>query len=303
MGDRSKFSIVKCLAGIIAAVSLLGGCAYLDSHDMLGLLWTRSGDVDARFDESLAIHRNAVYVLDNQNNCVIAVPERQYSVYICADSHINGPNPNVERFVKDLTADGDAAFALHLGDIIDAHAKDNFDDARKLFGPAWDRMFFACGNHDIMFGQWDRFKDSLGSAAYSFEVVMPDGTRDFYLCLDSSSGTLGRRQTEWAENRLKAAKDCRHRIVFTHTHFFHRDGSTGIASHFPLEETYALVRMFEDNAVDVVLSGHDHYREDTIFHGVRFEIFDALVSSQPTPYYSIMTVGDKAVTFEYISTK
>lgn len=287
----------------MAALAMTGGCAYLDSHDVAGLLWTRSGDVDKRFNESLNVHRNGAYVLDNQNVCVISAPARSYRVYICADSHINGANSNVEHFANDLDADDDVPFALHLGDIIDAHAKDNFDDARKLFGPAWDRMFFACGNHDIMFGQWGKFKDSVGSASYSFEVVMPDGTRDFYLCLDSSSGTLGRRQTEWAEARLKAAKDCRHRVVFTHTHFFHRDGSTGIASHFPLEETYALVRMFEDNAVDVVLSGHDHYREETLFHGIHFEIFDAIVASQPTPFYSIMTVGDGAVSFEYVSTK
>ena len=124
--------------------------------------------------------------------------------------------------------------------------------------------------------------------------MTPSGFRDLYVALDSSSGTLGVKQREWLENllALKSKEDFRNIIVFTHTHFFKKDSSQGHTSNFNLEETYDLADLFARYGVDLVLQGHSHSRDITVFKGVTYLRLDAIEDHYPNAFYTIITVGD-----------
>lgn len=82
-----------------------------------------------------------------------------------------------------------------------------------------------------------------------------------------------------------------HITVFTHTHFWKRDSSQGTTSNFDLEESYDLADLFARKGVDIVLSGHDHATETTVFKAVRYETLQSLKMNDISPGYNIFTYG------------
>lgn len=276
--------VMACSAFMIAAC---GG-----NLDMLGMFWTLSPTVNERFQQSMD------YKMVTEP-LVFSVPSSDYDVYVCTDVHVDETTNNLDAFVADYLADADAApFALCLGDIINAtgHYELFMDHIKPILDSPVDTLLCTVGNHDIYYNQWDIYRSYFKTSTYTFEVQMPGGMKDLWICLDSGAGTVGSKQMEWLEKTLANTSKAgyRHTIIFTHTHFFRKDDSQSHTSNFNTEEGYALMNLFSENGVDLVLSGHDHYRETTHFKGVEYRVIDALQDHYPNAFYAIITLSDKA---------
>lgn len=285
------------LTCITAAVLLMASCS--KNLDLLGMFISLSDSPDERFEQSMQYNKSHGY--DH-----VFVNDDEYKLYVVSDTHVDNSTKNLDIFVNDYLADTAAApFALHLGDQI--NAKDNWDYYEEHVKPIADAgrtLYHALGNHDIYFDQWDEFKKRWNTSVYWFDVVTPSGARDLFIALDSASGTLGSDQREWLGNLLKdkSLQNYRNIIIFTHTHFFKKDTSQGHTSNFTMEETYDLTDLFAGNGVDIVLQGHSHSRDYTIFKDVEYLRVDAIEDAAQEAYYTILNIG-KNISYEFIKVK
>lgn len=270
---------------LISAAMICFGLVSCDKFDFPGMIKGSSPSSNERFAVSKSYN-------DANGFKHISLMGDEYSFYAATDAHVAETADNLSRFVSDYVADrSDAPFAIYAGDAMDK--KNNFSRFLQTVSPISDcgrTLFCTPGNHDLYFGQWTDFIKEMKTATYYFTVADMSSSStndwDLYICLDSASGTLGTDQRAWLEELLAESRGrYRHIIVFTHTHFFKRDNSQGHTSNFNLEEGYDLANLFSENGVDLVISGHDHFFEDTWFKGVRFITLAALDDSAKEHFY------------------
>lgn len=291
-----KSSFTYLLTAICAALAI-SACARLDFG---GMIWAKSDVVDKRFEQSMAI--NAQTSADGPI-CTIDVASNEYRIYAFGDSHVHTGTKNLDIFVKDYLADANAApFAISVGDLIDATGHwDMFHEHIKPLLSGEKRIFMTDGNHDLYFGQWKDYKEHFGSPIYYFEVQTPSEGKDLYISLDSASGTLGIKQRKWLGNLLESSRSkYRNVIVYTHTHFFMRDYSQGITDNFAIEETQDLLNLFGNHNVTMVISGHDHTREETPFRGVLYSTMDAISDDCKNASYCVYHIRKHEATISYV---
>lgn len=271
---------------LIIAV-LFSGLTACDRYYFRGMIAPEGETANQRFEQSMeynAIHGNESVKAGSDN----------YLLYVFSDTHIDGSTNNLDRFVNAYLSDIQASpFLLCLGDL--ENGKGGFGTFTSHTAPIADagrRLFLTAGNHDLYFGRWKDFRSNFNASTYWFEVVAPSA-KDLYISLESGGGTLGTSQRAWLENILEEKSGAyRNIIVFTHTHFFMKDFSQGHTSNFALEETYDLADLFSRYGVDLVISGHDHYREDTLFKGVEFLVLDCLEDNADNASYATLSIGD-----------
>lgn len=282
---------------------VLTGCSSMfPNYDLPGMFCGSSANADTRFEASMAY-------TDAHKPMSFVVPEN-YLVYVATDSHVDSTSRNLEAFMRAYRSDLQSPFALHLGDLI--NAKGNYSRVNKaiLAEPEdyrrkpYDTLFVTCGNHDIYFGQWNEFLQYYKTSSYWFETVsaVTGKPLDLYICYDSSSGSVGRKQLDWlrALLREKSKQGYRHIVVFTHTHFFKQDNTQGHTSNYSVEETAELTGMFSQYGVSLVLTGHDHSREVTTYGGVKYIVVDAIEDHYPDAFYLIATMG-KNINYEFVA--
>lgn len=264
---------------IITLVLSMSSCNKLD---IAGIAFGSSVPVDKRFERSMEY--NGTHALE-----CIQVDSDDYTVYVATDAHVPDGEGQLKQFVGDYLADQEATpFALFLGD--GSGKKDgylNFSPVISQINQAGRKLFCAIGNHDIYFGQWERYFDILKTSTYHFEVETPTQGKDLYICLDSAEGTIGTKQRAWLEELFLADVTGTYRkiIVFTHTHFFKPNNDQGHTGNYNLEEGYDLEKFFADNGVDVVLAGHSHSFQDVTFKGVRYFTLASLVDDGGHSHY------------------
>ena len=278
MGKKTSLILLPVI--IAAATS----CRNLD---FAGLFCPGSAGVDERFGQSMQYNAEHGYPSIN-------VKSDDYKVYVFTDAHIDSTTRNLDAFVSKAIADeSDMPVALFLGDMVNCKGSAPRDLFMKATAPLEGkcRLFITAGNHDLYFGEWPGFLSLVHTSSYWFEVKCP-AAKDLYICLDSAGGTLGYNQRMWLEDILKEkAGQYRHTIIFTHTHFFRRDTSQSLTSNYSLEETYDLTSLFSKYGVDLILTGHDHTKEDSLFGGVRYVTVQALDERIPAPGYSLCSMG------------
>ena len=267
------------------------------NYDYLGMFTSVSESSDERFAQSMKYNEEHGY------DIITGVPD-DYKVYAMTDIHVDFSTDNLDRYVADYLADSTAAdFSLCLGDLINATGHfDYFKEHVKPVTDAGRKIYYTVGNHDLYFNQWKEFYSRFGSSSYWFEVHTVGGFKDLYIAIDSGNGTLGIDQHEWLENVLKEKQNqgIRHIIVFTHTHLFKKDASQGHTSNFNMEETYDLADLFARYGVSMVVQGHSHHRDLTIFKGVTYLRLDALEDHYPDAYYTILTIG-RNINYDFIA--
>ena len=259
-----------------------------DKYYFAGMIAPSGTDADGRFTQSMEY--NAGHPIQ-----AIYADSDDYEVYVMTDCHLEGETRNLDRFVNLFVQDeGTAPFALCLGDLVNGDKP--FDEFVSHTSPIRDsgrKMFVTAGNHDLYWGRWKEFQRCFGTSSYLFEVITPSA-RDIFISVESGGGTLGARQREWLEKTLESqCRGYRNIVIFTHTHFFMKDLSQSTTGNFTLEETYDLTDLFRKYGVDLVLSGHDHYREQTTFKGVEYVVVDALECSQKDAGYAILSIGNE----------
>jgi len=259
--------------------------------DIFGVFFGQNPSVEERFHQSDP--KGFISEIEAGSN--------NYRVYVVTDIHVDTTTGRTDTFVNDYISDSSAEqFCLCLGDLVEIKGRMKY--ARKAFQPINDagkQLFISLGNHDIAFSQWEEYRSYFKTSVYQFKVITPSEGEDLYICLDSAQGTLGVDQREWLENALEDArsKSYRNIIIFTHTHFFKRNGSQGTTGNFNLEETYYLLNLFSKYGVDYVLTGHDHYYEKTDFREVSFYTLNSLSECEIEGSYYIFTVG-RSLAFE-----
>ena len=244
-----------------------------DKVDFKGFIMPTGETVNRRFEQSFEIH-------GSKPVACIETDDDSYLFYVASDPHISDSTSSLETFATALRNDKEASFGMILGDCIDRRGcmptyRDaiSYNSEEQMFPTP---IFSAIGNHDLYFEAWDDFKKLIGPSVYWFEVKHRDG-KDIFITLDSASGTLGNEQMKWLRNLLEKERGkYRHCIVLTHTNILYTDNSQISSGNMPMEETIAILELFGKHNVMLCLQGHDHYREDVIFKGVRYTIVGSI---------------------------
>jgi len=249
--------------------------------------------VNERFTSSMEYNSTHGYA-------VLKVPDGDYRIYVCSDTHLDKTADNFKRFIRLYHDDADCPAAVALGDLVEACETYDFFVQAQNETPApagkQDTMFVTPGNHDLYRNQWANYKKHWPTSTYYFVVEVQDSvkTKDLYICLDSAQGTLGTLQLRWLRDLLASARNTyRHIFIFTHVNMYSRDNTYADISTLPLEETMELMDLFSRCGVAQYWSGHDHGRELFSIGGVTYIIVDTLKDPYPEPAYMIVHVGEK----------
>ena len=269
--------MVRRLITILIA-SAVCSCSHFE---IKGLFMPTGDGVDARFEQSAKM---------NEDLCAAVMEsEESYVFYVATDAHVGQTHANLTEFNDITRNDIEASFVVMLGDCIDT--RDNLP--KYLEALSCDPEIHACdhkifhllGNHDVYFNGWDNFKELIGPSVYWFEVVFPEG-KDLYISLDTATGTIGKKQTEWFRTFLEKYRSrYRHCVILTHTNFFYTDNSQTGSGNMPIEESISLIDFLGRQNVSLVLQGHDHYREEIIYGNVSYMVLGAIADRIKSPEY------------------
>ena len=284
--------MVRQISAIAIAAAALCSCNQLD---LKGMIMPTGEGVQARFEQSLQMNSDLkIGSLSVQEN---------YVFYAATDPHINETARNLNTFNDALRNDSEAAFGVVLGDCIDV--RDNLPKYLEALAYNPDRhaydheIYHVLGNHDLFFKGWTNFKELIGPSVFWFEVSFASG-KDIYISLDTATGTLGRKQTEWFRSFLtEKREDYRHCIILTHTNLFYTDNSQSSSGNMPMEEVYSLLDFLGKHKVSLVLQGHDHYREDLTYDNVRYTVLGTIKDESDSPEYLKLNVSDEGITFDW----
>lgn len=264
------------LSALICGI-MLTSC---EKIDFAGFLSISDAHVNDRFDASMKL-------LETKSVADLNVSSDEYVFHIVTDIHYDGTNDRLERFVSACADDsGTEKVVLCLGDFNSKRGVQSqiYAKLQPLYDAGW-RFLPALGNHDIFFGEFDKFSKYWPLTTYTFKVNMPSGESDFFICLDTAEGSCGTSQRQWVENQLKTASGrYRNIYVYTHTNFFNTDNTQITSGNFSLEETHDLMSLFSSYGVSCVLTGHDHYFENCILREVSYYTLNALCN-EPGSYY------------------
>jgi len=260
-----------------------------DKMDFAGMLAASSPGADARFADSRKLNPSSDII------ATVSSVSDDYYVYLLSDLHVFNTTKNLDAMTGAFEKDGrNIVMTLSLGDM--NAGKDQYQLISEHLKPFGRNLFFTAGNHDLYWGEWDNYLKWYGSSSYLVEVVTPSGCKDLYISLDSSGGNVGRDQMDWLRDtvfgKTLAGKGYRNVIVFTHCCIFVKKVISAITGTIPTEEQYELARLFSDNSVDLVLTGHHHYEEETVFSGVRYVVHDPLKDGLSNAAYYIYRIGD-----------
>jgi len=258
MGYQKKAGHIIFLATLL----FIQSCS--DDVDLTGFLYTQERS-NERFENSLEWN-----LLHPEKN--IIVNSENYTFLVAGDSHC-GPTANLDNFLE-KSHTPEISFSIIAGDVTSGLENDYDTVYSHLTELATLPYFLALGNHDLFFHGWLLFYKLFGSSVYTFTVTTLSG-KDLFICLDTGTATLGSKQMQWLtdilENRRDNYRTC---VIFTHVNFFreHRVQSTTLL----VEEVYALLDLFADYDVDLVIMGHDHTRAVENFGITRYITLDAL---------------------------
>ena len=279
---------------ILTGIAMLAvtGC---DTQDLKGFFIPTGDVVQKRFEQSMTITGGkALQGVET---------DEEYLIYVCTDPHIGTTSFNLQKFNDTFRNDSEASFGIILGDCIDQRDKfqeyltaTEYDSDRHSYN---HNIYHILGNHDTHFGGWDNFKSLIGPSVYWFEVGSSSG-KDLYIALDTASGTLGGKQTDWLKSFLNTNRNkYRYCIILTHTYFIYTDNPHFSSATMPLEESFALMELFARHRVNLVLQGHNHIRKDLTFNNVRYTVLGTISDESQSPEYLKITVRENNISYNW----
>lgn len=274
---------------------LMSVCVACDSFNLLNTFIAPSDSVDKRFEESQKWNQS-------QPQLTISSTSDSYEFFVSCDWHVvKGYTEHIERFLSVARNCPESRFILALGDFVttkgcipDVANATRFNPERQMRN---DTVLTTVGNHDLYFNQWEDYKNHFKTACYIFIVKTPN-FQDLFVILDSGNGTLGSKQIDWLKEQLENRSNYRHCIVCTHTNLFRTERTIAMAGNFPLEETAALLNIFTDNNVTIVLNGHTHCTESIRYNGVEYVNTDKLQGKNGTINFTKVTV-DESINYTF----
>lgn len=276
---------LKKITVLLLSAFVLGACEKLDVKGF----FVSYEQVNQRFRQSIEWN-------DDHPRKEITVPVDDYSLFAMGDSHVGGTK-NLDTFFHDAIKSKVAAVVM-VGDLTTGYAEDYETFREHLPGPDSLISFPIVGNHDLYFDGWKHFYAIFGSSTYYFTVKTPEAT-DLYICLDSGSGTLGPDQLDWLKNILKNERPAyRHCVLFSHVNLF-RNRHTSSTN--PLvEELRVLMDLCIEYQVDMVVTGHDHVRNEERLGNTVYITMDALLDGCTHASYLKLAVRQGILGHEFI---
>lgn len=264
-------------------------CIFVVSCDVDFSGFIRSNDrVEERFEQSIAW--NIAHPVKNLN-----ISTSDYTLLSASDLHIGGTG-NTSTLFDYYKNSEDIALVL-VGDIVSGK-KEDYDRCKSITDSFPKPLYMMTGNHDLYFDGWKTFYDYFGSSTYFFTVTTPD-TADLYICLDSGGGTYGKSQISWLEDLLVNERPkYRHCVVFSHVNILRTRRTT--SANPMLEEVAYLLNLFTENNVGLVVNGHDHLQDKTVFGNSTYIILDALVDSYENAGFLQIKVDNEKADTEFI---
>ena len=251
---------------------------------------TSSESVDMRFNESKEWN-------DKHSVSEIFVDSDDYSIMAMADCHVGGTK-NLEKFLN-IARNVNPAAVVMDGDLTGGLSEDynifenQIPDADSL------KLFFVVGNHDLWYNGWGEFYSRFGSSSYYFTVTTPSAS-DLYICIDTGGSTLGHLQMEWLQNLLKSVRpDYRRCVVITHVNLFRPRHTT--STNMVEEELNALMDLFTEYKVDMVITGHDHKRDVEVLGLTTYIQVDALVDGLSYAGYMNLRVKNGKIGYDFLT--
>lgn len=260
--------------------------------DMRGLIIPCAYDADERFAQSMACNRA-------KGELSIQLPVDEYHIYVAGDLHLTDDATRVDSFSALTRPNPLTACCLLIGDLVSSHESYPLLQERLQahYQQAGDTVFTIAGNHDLYYDGWPKYLEYFGSSTYTLRINTPMAS-DLIICLESSTSSLGKSQSEWLLRVLQEERPkYRYCIVATHANFFDTDNSNFFGSNPPLTDVYRLMDMFQEHRVDVCLQAHDHHAEDVYFKGVRYVQTNPLkMEAEPHGYMQIKVDADNIKT-------
>ncbi|MBQ3673895.1 MAG: metallophosphoesterase [Paludibacteraceae bacterium] len=279
---------------IILATITFASC---DRIDVAGIFNGSSPHHDARFKQSMEY--NETFGINESGLQTIHATENTYEIYWATDVHVAGTTVLLDSFINLALTDYYCEAIVFGGDIIDA--KNNYPLFYKSLEPAVASgmpLFCTPGNHDLCFGQWKEYVEYWKTSVYWFQVIIPSGEKDLFICIDSADATLGRAQFNWLKDLLekKSKEGYRHIIVFSHTHMFKKDSNNANGAHFNTEEIYDITSLLSKYHVEYYMNGHDHTPEVTIYKNVHYVTIGSMKDDyKERAAYAVMTMFGKHI--------
>ena len=253
-------------------------------------LITSTESVDMRFNESM--EWNNKHTIRE-----ISVNSDDYSVIATADCHV-GSTVNLDELLKRAGKENPAAVIVD-GDLTGGLSEDydTFED--HIINADSINLFYVVGNHDLWYNGWGEFYSRFGSSSYYFTITTPVAS-DLYICLDSGGTTVGHLQMEWLKNLLKTVRpDYRRCIIITHINLFRPRKTT--STNLVEEELDALINLFTEHNVDMVITGHDHMRDVENFGVTTYIQVDALKDGLANAGYMNLYVKNGKIGYSFLS--
>lgn len=218
-----------------------------------------------------------------------------YFILSMADSHVGG-TINLDAFF-DIAKTTKASAVVMVGDLTSGQTKDYDIFERHL--PPQDSLlsFIIIGNHDLWYKGWEEFYSRFGSSTYLFTIKTTVAT-DLFICLDSGGGTLGDKQLEWLSSLLQSSRQKYRRcLVFTHDNLFRIRHTT--STNPSVEELHVLIEIFTENIVDMVVTGHDHEPDASLFGITRYIQMDALKDGLDNAGYFKIIINNGIIDYKF----
>ncbi len=227
----------------------------------------------------------------------IIVSEDEYSIFSMADCHVGGTT-NLDIFLNEAIR-ANAVAAVMVGDLTSGNAEDFKTFQQHLPEQASLVSFQIVGNHDLYFDGWKQFYSLFGSSVYLFTVKTQQSS-DLYICLDSGSGTLGSDQLDWLKDILESERpNYRHCILFTHNNLFrfrHTSSTNPL-----VEELQVLTELCITYQIDMVVTGHDHEKNEAVFGNTTHLTMDALTDDFEDAGYLKLFIKEDKIEYEFIN--
>ena len=196
---------LKYIISIIVAIS----CVACDKYDFQGFFVSPSKErVNKRFEQSIEYNEKHL------NDTLIATQNENYRFYVASDVHVKTTAEHLALFIDIASNDKQSLYTAILGDITDQIgglqiAYDTIENHKTT-----SIVRTVAGNHDIYFDQWAEYFNLFGSSTYYFIVKTPTAS-DLFIALDSSSGTLGKKQMDWLHQILEEKRSQHRNCVIT----------------------------------------------------------------------------------------
>ena len=272
--------IVPLLIGLI-----FSACNYAD----MGGMFVVNESVNERFEQSLEANKL-------NGNTELNVTVDDYNLAVMADVHIGGTE-NFDKAIQLVIGSNTTALVLN-GDICNGNAYD-YDSLEQHLPKKADLMYFMlAGNHELYFGGWNEYYSRFGSSSYYFTVKTPTAS-DFYICLDTGSGTLGSKQLKWFKELLENSRNnYRSCIVFTHNNLY-RNRHT-LSTNPTNEELLVLTELFAKHKVDIVVTGHDHFKNEIKLGNTTHITMNALHDGFMYAGYFQLNIKEGQLSYEFV---